>query len=281
MEPFAKFHIIRYEPDPRRGERVNVGLLVINEGKPHVFMGRTVAKAQALSPQIVLSDVHAELQDQFEDLVTSRDGHARDLADLQIGPFTLSSPGMMVLRNRSLEEAATAAIKRLVDAPRRASMREGRTRLHTEIKDRFRKAGKLGNSIDEVSHHKVVAGFELPGDEELVADFAYLNGAWHLTQVVDYRTTAKAAASKIKEVSIKGVTLDQAKRYTERLLGDKKEVLPYAAVWVPDELERLVEPQLEVLNSYCRKLYRFNKPKEAEAYYSLMADVMEGSSQIA
>lgn len=274
MAPFAKFHVIRYEPDPRRGERVNIGVLVLNNDEAHVFMGRTLAKAQALTPQLTLSDVHAQLQEQYADVWHGRIGTPASLDGLQLGPFTLSAAGQMTLEGRSLEDAAAAAVKRLVDAPRRPSAREGRTRLHTEIKDCFRKAGVLGTDVDQVRHHKVVAGFEMPGDEELVADFAYLNGAWHFTQVVDYRTTAKAAAGKIKDVSLKAITLDQAARDTQRLLGDDKEVKPYAAVWVPDDLEKIVQLQIDILDSYCRTLYRFNKPREAEAYFALMAKVM-------
>lgn len=278
MAPFAKFHVIRYEPDPRRAERVNVGLLVLQGDGAQVFMGRTLAKAQALTPQMTLSDVHAHLQEQYADLWQARHGHAADLAGVQLGPFALSGAGQMSLQGRSLDDAAAAALKRLVDAPRRPSTREGRTRLHTEIKDRFRKAGVLGTDVDQVRQHKVVAGFEMPGDDELVADFAYLNGAWHLTQVVDYRTTPKAAGGKIKEVSLKAITLDQARRDPLRLLGDKKAVLPYAAVWVPDDLEKIVEPQIEVLRTYCSQLFRFNRPREADAYYALMSRVMEGAA---
>ena len=276
MAHSAEFRIIRYEPDQRRGERVNVGLVLLLPEGPRVFMGRSPAKAQALSPQTTLHEMQSELQEFFHDSWSALgEDPARFVAATQVaGPFVLSRAGYMGLDGRSLEQAVASALKRLVDAPKRQSTREGRTRLHTEIKKRFRDSGVLATDAAGISQHQVVAGFELPGDDELVADFAYRNGSWHLTQVVDYRTSPKAAAGKIKEVSVKAITLDQATRDTKRLLGDVMEVMPYAAVFVPPELEKAVAPQLEIMRTYCNELFRFERAKEADNYWRLMRSVV-------
>lgn len=277
MDRFAEFHVVRFEPDPRRAERVNVALLVLHEGRTQVHVGRSLAKAQALAPGAALSELQAHLQDELTDLCAEARVSGRPLDDLRIGSFHLGRRGLLGLQDRSLDDAVQAAVKRLIDPPRRPSATEGRTRLHTEIKARFRAAGLLGS---DVKQHKVIAGFEMPGDEELVADFAYLNGAWHFTQVLDYRTTSKGATGKLKEVSVKAITLDQARRDTERLLGDRKVVHGYAAVYVPDDLEAVVQPQLQVLQGYCKHVFRFDQRDGAAEYYDLMGRITKTRSAL-
>lgn len=266
-----EFHVIRYEPDLRRGERVNIGLIVNDGLQPQVHLLNNMSKAQALSPQVRFpGSLRADLSEMFADVMTSQD----QLEVIQMGEFSLSHPGRFYCDDDELPLQVDAAMKRLVLPARRPSGREGTTRLHTEIKRQFRQDGVLATDPKEISDHKVVAGFEFPGDEELAADFAYKNGAWHLTQVLDYRsTTAAAAAKKIKEVSLKAIALDQAAKEPDRLLGDELRVKTTAVVWVPEELQSVVAPQLDILEDYCGRIYRFQHTREQAQYWEMMKDL--------
>lgn len=263
-----EFRIIRYEPDTRRGERVNIGLLVGNGDKPQVHLLKNMAKAQALAPQVNFPpSLGADLEDMFADMLqsgtlTSGDG---------IEPFTVSEAGHFLCEAQELPQQIEAAMMRLVTPSRRISTREGTTRLHTEIKRQFKHDGVLATDPRDINKHKVVAGFEFPGDEELAADFAFLNGAWHLTQVLDYRSaTTSAAVKKIKEVSLKAIALDQAAKEPSRLLGDASKVKTTAVVWVPEELQTAVAPQIDILDDYCERIYRFHNQREQAQFWEMM-----------
>jgi len=268
MHRSFEFQIIRYEPDARRGERVNIGLLVHTQPAPQVHLLKNMSKALALSPQVRFHlNLQAELADMFADLST--DGSLQHMRTFE--PFSLSELGHFYCTAQDLQGHIEAAMRRLVNPARRPSAREGNTRLHTEIKRQFKSDGVLATDPREITQHKVVADFEFPGDEELTADFAFKNGAWLLTQVIDYRTTTLAAASKkIKEVSLKAIALDQAIKEPDRLLGEKLVVNTSAVVWVPEELADAVGPQLDILEDYCGKIYRFQNQREQIQYWEQM-----------
>jgi hypothetical protein len=268
MDHSFEFQIIRYEPDARRGERVNIGLLVHTRPTPQVHLIKSMNKALALSPQVRFhANLQAELTDMFADL-----GAAGGLQDMrQFAPFSLSERGSFYCKPLDLQGQIEAAMKRLVNPARRPSAREGNTRLHTEIKRQFKSDGVLASDPSEITQHKVVADFEFPGDEELAADFAFKNGAWLLTQVLDYRTTTVAAAAKkIREVSLKAIALDQAAKEPDRLLGEKLAVKTSAVVWVPEELDHIVGPQIDILADYCDTVYRFQNQREQAQYWASM-----------
>jgi hypothetical protein len=263
-----EFRIIRYEPDARRGERVNIGLAVVAGKTVQVYLLKSMAKAQALAPQVRF---HLSLQSELQDML-SEVHNTQGLDNVgTIGAFRLSEAGSMYCEANELPVRIEAAMKRLVNPARRPSAREGTTRLHTQIKRQFKSDGLLASDPSEITQHKVVAGFEFPGDEELGADFAFKNGAWLLTQVLDYRSvTVAAAAKKIKEVSLKAIALDQASKEPDRLLGDKLKVNTQAVVWVPEELTNVVGPQIDILEDYCGKIFRFQNDREQSQYWDLM-----------
>lgn len=271
MATSFEFRVIRFEPDAQRGERVNIGLLVSDGKRLQVHLIKTWNKALALAPQVRFPvSLEADLVDMFSSI-----GDNQPFADMQgIAPFTLSPPGTLYCDADELPTQIEAAMKRLVNPARKPSQREGNTRLHTEIRRQFRQDGVLATDPREITEHKVVADFDFPGDEELGADFAFKNGEWLLTQVLDYRTSSiGAAAKKIKEVSLKAIALDQAQKEPDRLLGERLNVKTTAIVWVPEELASVVAPQLDIMEDYCQRIYRFQHDRERVQYWDMMKNL--------
>ena len=273
MQPCYEFRIIRYEPDARRGERVNIGLLVMVGEKAEVHLLKNMSKALALSPQVGFSvSLQADLADMFTDL--AKDSGLEKVES--IGEFSLSAAGAFFCEKNRLPMEIEAAMNRLVNPARRPSAHEGTTRLHTEIKRQFKSDKVLATDPSQITDHKVVAGWGFPGDEELSADFAYKNGAWNIMQVLDYRaSTPVAAAKKIKEVSLKAIAMDQAKKDPERLLGENLEVKTHTVVWVPQELEDTVGPQVDILEGYST-IYRFQNQREQVKFWDMMSKLTKG-----
>lgn len=276
MERSFEFRVIRYEPDARRGERVNIGLVVLTPAGAQVHLLKNMSKASALSPQVAFpASLQADLADMFTDL--SKRSSLDTLG--AIGEFSLSAAGTFFCTASDLPAQIEAAMARLVNPSRRPSTREGTTRLHTEIKRQLKADKVLATEPKQISDHKVVAGWEFPGDEELSADFAFKNGSWSLMQVLDYRTsTPLAAAKKIKEVSLKAIALDQAKKDPERLLGEKLAVKNHTIVWVPQELEDAVGAQVDILSGYSH-IYRFQNQREQVQFWDMMNKLTKGHAR--
>ena len=71
-------------------------------------------------------------------------------------------------------------------------------------------------------------------------------------------------------MSLKAIALDQATKEPDRLLGEKLTVNTIAVVWFPDDLANAVGPQLDILDDYCDKIYRFQNQREQLQYWEQM-----------
>lgn len=261
-----KYCVLRYRPDPVRGEVVNVGLVIFVDGRVDVRVTRQLTKAQALSPNLsfkMTGVLQADIADVCKDVPPEQAVVLlRDFA-----PFTCSALGFFLATNDTYEAKVEQTMRWLVTPPRRPSSMEGKSRLFTEIKREFQRFNLLGHEADELSEHKVLTSYSLPGEEDLQADFIFKNGIYHLTQVVDYQTTPRAAQAKIKEVSVKAIALHQAPRALDgRTAG-------YALVRVPPEYESIAKPHLSILHDFCPNVLRYDIDSDRRKYWERMAEV--------
>jgi len=168
-------------------------------------------------------------------------------------------------------------MKWLVTPATRESSASGRSRLVTEIRAEFKKHNLLAESVEDLYKHKVVSGYELPGDDDLSVDFAIKNGLYRFTQVVDYRTTVKAAHNKIKEVSIKAIAIHQAPRALDVAASAVK---GYALVWVPPELADVAKPHLKILHDFTPDILHYNDPKDRNRYWDLVGGWLKAEASL-
>lgn len=256
--------VLRFRPDALRGEVVNVGL-VIFANRVDVRLTTQLAKAQALAPNLSLDGI-SEIADDIADLC---EGMSTDDALMLLSgfaPFTCSSKGFFLAEPDEYEIKVEQTMRWLVHPPRRPSVQEGRSRLFTEVRKEFDRFKMLGKDSDDLTkHHKVLASYPMPGEEDLQADFLLKNTYWHITQVIDYQTTPKSAHGKIKEIGLKAITIDQA----PRLLGS--EAKGYVLVRVPEEFEAIARPHLDLMSQYCTDIYRYDKEADRKSYWKRMA----------
>lgn len=277
MERFYNYALLRFAPDPVRGERVNIGLVVFKNGKADVRLTPQLAKAQALVPNEDLAALWRDLPESVADIVRR---HPEDVAARLLknfGVITISGLAQLSADESAYEGRVSELLRWLVTPAGRVSAAAGRSRLATEIRSEFKRNNLLATSLDEINEHKVVVGFELPGEDDLSVDFALKNGLYRFTQVIDYRTTQKGAHAKIKEVSLKAVALHQA---PGALDVPRNQVMGYALVWVPPELADVAHPHLKVLSDFTAEVLHYDVPRDRTRYWDMVSAWVKADSPI-
>ena len=207
------FSLIRYQPDMHRQEVVNVGVVLYLPEGPRVSMAPNQGKLLALDPNIRLATVYEQVS-RLQVALTSMWEQKASVEELVRmfetgGNLSISATGMLDRTQRGLEEIIDELFRDLVSAPVRRRIREPQTsRLHTELRREFQRAGILGNKPSDISKHMIVPNFPIDADVGLFAEFALRNGQLHVTETVDFRTSTVSA--KRQEAQAKTLLLVQA-----------------------------------------------------------------------
>ena len=245
MAPSYRFAIIRLAPDDGRDERINVGIVVFNDGSLDVRAPAKLDKVRAISAAVdttALRDLINSLADidtRFRDAGVE-DVEARLKAIGSVGPLVLSDVGSFVAENPSAYEDRLASIMKAMITAEPATMRvkEKRSKLLKQVKGMFRQERVLAKPDEDLSSHRIVSGFEL--DEGLVADLVLKNGALHVVETVDASGDEDSLRKAVSEVGIAALVLERARmRFGEENI---KARLVYSASPL---LERVAKPSLE------------------------------------
>lgn len=261
---FFDYAIIRYMPDPRRGEIINLGLAVFRPSGLDIRMVPAAVKSSLLDGASTLPDIQS-VQESFLALaamVAPEDRYA-----------LLASASRSVM----LSEKATFGIERLdqyagkvedlfamlVKPPvRRRPSTAKASRLYTSIRDTFRRMDLLGDTALDIDSHRVVPHYPLGDDTGMTADFLLKNGRFHLTQVVDFNVAHPS--TKLKDTGLKLVGfMEGSKR-----LGDS---VGYFVFDAPPEMESEVAPQLNLVQGYCHDMFNFRSEQDKLRYFGLMS----------
>jgi hypothetical protein len=271
---YYDYSLIRYMPDARRGEVVNIGILVYRPQQVDVQLLPNLAKARQLDASLSIRDLD-ELPRVINTLVASTasaDEMYALIADL--GSIKLSKPAYFVAN--TTEEYATRIreIMRDLVTPKSAKATEKpQGRLITALKKQFQHMRLLAEpGIDVSKNHLVSFGYPVDEDSELVVDFAQKNGRWHVTQTIDYKV--KKLPGKFKEVGIKSIGLDQAQKH----LG--KDTMRYCIIDVPDDAQSVVQGQINLLSNYAEHVLYYGSAEDMTFYWeNALAVAQLASSQ--
>ncbi|SFO26078.1 Protein of unknown function [Bradyrhizobium sp. Ghvi] len=243
MAPSYKFSVVQLATEEDRGERLNVGLVVFNDDRLDVRVGKRLEKVRAISGAVEPDDVRRAL-----DGMSTLDGKLRDTgAELserlkflsKLGPLTLSRLGVFEAEGASTYEARVASIlKTLVDAePAPLRSKEKRSKLLTQMKRIFRDERVLAKRDEDLSSHRIVPRYEVA--EGLTADLVLKNGAYHVVETVDASGDESTFRKAVSEIGVAALVLERARMK----FGDETSArLVYEA---SADLERLAMPSLE------------------------------------
>lgn len=261
MVAMFKYSIIRVEPDQRRGERVNVGI-VVQRGEDLDIRIFDTRKASLLAS--IEWDAHIN---QFSDVISDVYGRCGDFSllpafindlDRQIN---LTSAGWFEARDgEDYESQVKQVAETLIERPR-AVRRSRETGLATEIANSFKSAAILSSPGETLESGKVVRNFVVDPDANLVADFALRNGALHFATAI----SLTASNPHIGSSASKAITMDKARK----IANSAKTYCVYA---VAPSRKPEVKEHLSLLGDYSDYIFNWQEPDEQRNFKRLFFD---------
>jgi hypothetical protein len=198
------YAVLQAVPDAMRGERVNIGLVVLREDGLDVQVNET-RKLQALtgiSWDSFIETFSAVLRE-ADDPSLKGDERMSRLSIVQ-DQLRMSRQGWFEAQDEQAYVAATRELmKSLVLRPAPRRLKED-SAIVSEISAELRSAQVLATKEETLTSGKVVRNYHIePG---LEADFAQLNSSLHVASVLDLR----ASRPQLAQAALKAVVLDRA-----------------------------------------------------------------------
>lgn len=260
-----KYSIIRITPNPVRAESINVGFVIVSpSGVADVRVLDSFSKIKAVTNDYSMEKLD-DLKTQLEKMLTNRLTIEQVSAFFQ-GSITLSSIGTFTACDVIDYDNNVNNINKLYISPIKASKRSAVTqkRIITELKDEFERFGIMGKNVNEIHDHKVVQGYPLSKEEGLYAELLLKNGAYHLTETLDFRSAN--LKQKMGDTAVKAITMNAAKS----VWHDKVNTfLVYAA---EASQERTYAQQINLVNGYADKMFNLLSKNDMSAYFEHMME---------
>lgn len=269
MAATFNYSIIKVTPDHFRGETLNIGVALFLDGAVSVHISGNLSKLKAVDPTFDTS-----LLDDFKNAIEG-------LNAMGVGQeYILASicrPGQIYATKMGTIRAAqgttpNSVISRLlathVNPKSGSDSRALRgSRLTTKLKEEFKILNILGESSDDIANHKVVPQFPISMAEDLFADFVLKNGAWRVTETIDFRSNPdRIRTTKRGEAALKTLTLEKAGR---KFGNNFIPVVVYAAN--PNTMD-LVQPSLNILSGHCDRMFDMSDPEDMRSYFAMMVE---------
>jgi Protein of unknown function (DUF3037) len=260
---YFDYSIIRYMPDSRRGEVVNIGVLVYRDKRVETHWLSNLAKARQLDASLSIKDLD-ELPKAFNSIAKSAPSAGQMyslMADM--GAIKLSEPAYFAADADADYQARIREIMQdLVTPKAKAQAQRPHGRLISALKKQFQKnhlLAEIGEGITE--NHLVAVGYPISEESGLTVDFAQKNGRWNVTQTIDYKIKKENLTGKFKEVGIKAIGLDQASKQ----FGN--DTARFCIIDVPDEYQNIVQGQINILSEYSDHVLYYNSREDMGFYW--------------
>lgn len=216
MATWYKYAIARLAAHPARGERLNIGLVVVANGRVDARPARNLDKIKAISSAIEPNKVRDSL---ISLAAINDDGEALSirppedvLEDLALfSPFQFSDCGQFEAHSyESYEQNVQSILASLVEPePLPARRRTRRSKLLTSIKSALKQEGVLARRGEDLTAHRVVAGWPLA--EGLSADLVLQNGSMHVFETIDADSDEISKRKVISDIGVAALVLEQAR----------------------------------------------------------------------
>lgn len=249
------YAVIRYMASASRQEIVNVGIIVFKPEGIDIRILSSAAKVRLLDGSSKQEDLES-LKSHFKEICSEYTDPAEQLRVLNLfkGRAFISSPAFFGIDELSQYESKVSNIFNKLVKPHIAKKRKYSSRFATDIKNIFKQMEILAHDSSEIEDHKVVHNYQISNG--LSADFLLKNGAYHLTETIDYNLNDLNA--KHKETSLKLLTFIE---------GDVKSYFVYRAT---PEKEFEVTQQIDLAESYSDKVFNFSSKNDKSKYFELI-----------
>jgi hypothetical protein len=210
------FAVVKFTPDAIRDEALNAAIVILGADGLDVRVTPNPERLHAIAPKLV-PDTLDELKKSLESIDIKDLPIEERIAQLRRLPgIIISEPGTLHAENEAeLRGHIDNLVNRLlttVRAPAMARVMQKTTALVQELSKTFRKEKLLGRGNEDLAKHKIVRNVAVSTDGSLRADFVAKNRVMHVTETADLRTLGDISTSRLKDIAVAAVTLDEAKR---------------------------------------------------------------------
>lgn len=265
-----KYAVLMAIPDPRRGERVNIGIVAFRSDRVDVRIPEA-GKIACLLPgawDAYVANVRDRLTSNF---LPSEDPNSFASRFALIEPVVrLSDLGWFIADSEDQYELqVTDILAELVSRPRLERFDDAdptarKSKINAEIATVFKNINILAGRNETIDDHKVKRDYYVSGAEGLRADFAVKNGVYHITSTLDLRRESV----HIKEAAWKTIILVEAQR---NLGSDTQCFGVYAAADASQFLRHI-----ELLRAHANGgIYNWLNPGEHWAYRQAMVAAVQ------
>jgi hypothetical protein len=258
MALIFKYAILMAIPDARRGERVNVGIVVFLKDRVDVRLSE-ITKISVLAPgdwKLYASELQRKLSHYDSGLIAEKEISEHPKIDAIISATSMAS--FVVDALEQYEVRVKEILDALVIRPKIGQAARA-SRINTEISQRLRSIKVLAKPTETINDHRVVRDFPISEEEKLVADFALKNGVWHIIATLDLRKSS----AHLGDAALKAVTLDKAKRKY------KKNIRRYSIYAAVDNDIRC-KPQIALLRDYSESIFNWSDCQDQKKIIGLI-----------
>lgn len=265
MSTTYHYVVLRLAPDDLRGEVINVGIVLFNEKQRATpIMMATLNKLRALDATWD-SQRLASWMDNINTIVQHCKTTQTQIQTLgrfgfcdadSVGTFHAETDAELANTVNELKRTYVAN-RATVERPKH----EKRTRLQTALRDQFKRMQVLGDTVDDIATHLVVANVPVAGHPDLKTDFVYKNGTYRITQTIDYHVALDSLHNKLMEACVKSTAAElAAKGYGE----DTKRL---AVLDIPQEFIDSTDGHVDLLLAQGFEVFHFGNANSMGQYF--------------
>jgi len=268
-----KYAVIRFAPNDIRGERLNIGALIVNDLGVDVRVTRRLERVKAISAAIdydylksLLSNLETLDKQATESGILEHEARLESLA--RVGPLEMSQIGTFTAENQSFYEQRIAAIMQMLVEPEPAVTRPKvkKTKLFARLKKSFGDERVLARENEGLDSHRIVMAYELV--DGLVADMVLRNGAYHVIETVDASGDEHSFRKTVSDIAVSALVLERARMHFGE--NSTKGRLVYTASTV---LERVARPSLEAAQNQGAELINWESSSDRKNFVHLLSSM--------
>lgn len=259
------YSLVKYMPSAKRGEIVNIGILVFNGKEIDLRLLNGAAKLRLLDGNSSTDDIFIieDAVNEAKKLCNNKD-ELLSFLSLFKSAFTLSPPAKFSIDHHAQYEDQVQRLFNDLVKPYSTRERSPRTsRIQTLIKNKFESLNILAKSSEELSYHKVVQNYNFSDKSGFSADFLLKNGKFHISEVIDYNVNDLNA--KFKETTLKVMTFMEGKKH----LGDDTGC--YFVYSASAQIEQEIQSHLNLAQDYSESIYNIASKADERSYFEMIA----------
>ncbi len=275
MERSYRYAVVRAVPDARKGEVVNIGIVVFHTETVDVHIAPSLNKLIVLDGAIDLDEIRnlPETLSQW----TARFDSVDEKIDAikRFGIVTLSQTGIFRETPALSYADQVHDLMRTLVLPKGRDQGDGKSvnRISTRLREIFKESEILGKEEGDIRRHLVVPNYPIDRGENLYAEFALRNGAYWFTETVDFRAPSKRVIDNTREASLAAIKLIKAKA---KFRKDVNSIIVYATT-----SDAAAAGPLTLLGEYADEIVNIDDKRGLARYAQKMLDLAGSNRQIA